>query len=101
MPERNAQSGTILADTTQTIVVPNIAAGAAADVALAADASFAGTGSAAKGVRATFAAAPLANLALVGAWVSNTATGVITVRLMAATGGVATANQSVRVERFA
>lgn len=99
MTERAGESGPVLQDTTQTVVVPNITDGDTADVALTADAQFAGSGSLAKGVLATFAGVPLANLGIVGAWVSNTVTGVVTIRFSALTGNVATANQAVRVRR--
>jgi hypothetical protein len=76
--------------------IPNITDGDTADVAIAADLAWAtGAGNPPKRVRASFDGAPLANLGIVGAWVSNVTTGVVTVRCSALTGNVATAAQTL------
>lgn len=94
---RAADAGALFPIRRKTVVVPNITDGDTADVALAADLAFADSGSVVKPVSVTFAAAPLANLGIVGAWVSNPLTGVVTVRFSALTGNVATANQNILV----
>lgn len=96
LPKRVGIGGPISLSQVVSVTVPNITAPATADVALPANASF--IGAASRPVRASFAAAPLANLGIVGAWVSNTATGVVSIRFIAGTGNVATAAQSVYVE---
>lgn len=98
MTDRAGEAGPVLAQFTQSVTVPAIAANAYADVACAADAKFAG--GQVKGVRATFAAAPnSAALGIVGAYVSNDTTGVVTIRFSAGTGGVAGGAQSVVVQQ--
>jgi hypothetical protein len=75
--------------------VPLIAAGAHADVVVATDARF--IGGAARPVVATTVGAPLANLGIAACWVSNPATGAVSVRFNAFTGGVVGANQPLIV----
>jgi len=94
---RRSEAGSLMANRTQTPTVPNITDGDTADVALTADAAF--IGAVAVPVDASFQGAPLANLGIVGAWVSNIATGVVTIRFSALTGNVATAAQIVNVQR--
>lgn len=97
MVTRAGDAGPNLLTRKVTLVVPNITAGHVADVAAAADAAFADAGAVARLVTAALAAAPLANLGIVGAWVSNPTTGVVTVRFIAGVGDVATANQDVLI----
>jgi hypothetical protein len=70
-----------------------VAAGASADVALPADAAWIGVDALSVSMRG----APLANLVLGGAWVSDPVTGVVTVRVLAGTGGIGAANQPIRL----
>ena len=86
---RKAQSGTSLPQKLKSVTVPAIGIGAVADVALAADADYAGIDE----VLALPAAALEANLVVAGAWVSNPATGVVTVRFHA--GAVAVAGGAI------
>jgi hypothetical protein len=94
---RRSEAGALLANRTQNPTVPNITDGDTADVALTADLAFAGA--VAVPVDASFQGAPLANLGIVGAWVSNIVTGVVTVRFSALTGNVATAAQLINIQR--
>jgi hypothetical protein len=75
------------------VAVPAIAANVNADVVLAADAAWKGE----TAVDVTTIGAPLAGLQVVGVWVSNPATGALTVRFSAGVGGVAAGNQSLRL----
>lgn len=75
------------------LTVPNITAGAHADVAAPANAAF--IGATGRAVEALIVGAPLANLGGCMAWVSNGTTGVVTTRFWGFTGNVATAAQSV------
>jgi hypothetical protein len=92
---RAGEAGTLLYTARQTVVVPNITDGDHADVAMAANANFAGNDG--SGIVAAFAGAPLANLCLVGAWISNETTGVVTLRFAALSGNVATGDQEIRI----
>jgi len=94
---RRSEAGSLLANRTVSLTVPNITDGDTADVDCAADAAFAGA--VAVPVDAAFQGAPLANLGIVGAWVKTIATGVVTVRFSALTGNVATAAQLVNIQR--
>lgn len=94
MVQRSGDSGPLSALRDVTAVVPNITDGDHADVVLTADAAFKGTGQA---LQVAFKGAPLDNLGLLGAWVSNTATGEVTVRFAALSNNVATANQAIRL----
>lgn len=91
---RSAEAGPVFSEGSATMVVPAILAGASADVALPANAQFE---SAAPGapVDVCLIGAPLAGLAGLIAWVSNPATGVITVRFLADAAGCAGGNQLV------
>jgi hypothetical protein len=89
---RNADAGPLFPSRRVTATVPNITDGDQADLVLPADLAFAG-GGVVRPVRADFVGAPLANLGITGCWVSNPTTGVVTVRLSALTGNVATADQ--------
>jgi hypothetical protein len=82
---RKAQSGTSFPQKVKSVVVPAILDGDSADVVLAADADYIGV----DGILAMLTDAPEANLSVGAAWVSNAATGVITIRLVALTGNVA------------
>lgn len=96
--ERNSEAGSLVKRLAQSPTVPNITDGDTADVDLTADARF--IASAAFPVVAAFGAAPLANLGIVGAWISNIATGVVTIRFSALTGNVATAAQAIVVREL-
>lgn len=96
LPKRAGIAGPISLSANQSPTVPNITDGDTADVALAANPNF--IGSVNRPVRASFVGAPLANLGIVGAWISNGVTGVVTIRFSALTGNVATAAQAVYVE---
>ena len=93
MAVRQGETGPIQRQFVQAPVVPAILDGDSADVACAADANFIG----ATAVSAVFNGAPAANLGIIGAWVSNAVTGVVTIRFSALTGNVAGGAQSVRV----
>jgi hypothetical protein len=95
MAIRSSEEGRVLPSHAETLTVGNITAGATADVACTADANFILDDCA---LVAAFAGPPLANLAIVGAWVSTESTGVITVRFLAGTGNVATASQKVVIQ---
>lgn len=82
---RKAQAGTALPAKVKSVTIPAIVAGADIDVALAADSDYAGI----DGVLAMPTSTPEANVGVVGAWVSNATTGVITIRLAGAGGAVA------------
>lgn len=79
MAQRSGQAGVIEAQMTQSPTVGNITDGDTLDVNLTADANFIG----ARTVRADFNEAVPASLGIVGAWVSNAVTGVVTVRFCA------------------
>lgn len=91
--QRRGSSGPIDPIRDVVIVVPNITDGDHADVVLTADAVWKDQTS----LSAALAGAPLANLGLLGAWVSTPSTGAVTVRFCALSGNVATGNQSVRL----
>lgn len=96
MGNRTGDSGSNLVQRTVELTIPNITDGDSADVVVAADLAWAtGAGKPPKIVDAKFIGAPLANLGIIGAWVSNVATGAVTVRFSALTGNVATAAQDV------
>lgn len=99
MGNRSGDSGQVLVQRTVELTVPNITDGDQADVVVTADAAWAtGAGKPAKVVAAHFIGAPLANLGISGAWVSNVATGAVTVRFSAMTGNVATAAQDILLQ---
>lgn len=95
-PQRAGIGGALGLSAQQSPTIPAILDGDSADVALAANAAF--IGSVNRPVRASFVGAPLANLGIVGAWISNGTTGVVTVRCSALTGNVASAAQALYVE---
>lgn len=95
MSIRASEEGLLLPSHAETLTIPNITDGDTADVACTADAAFKLDDSA---LLAMFAGPPLANLGIVGAWVSNESTGVITIRFSALTGNVNTAAQKVVVQ---
>jgi len=95
---RNAESGPLVPEGAQSVVVPAILDGDSADVALAADADFITSLATNRGVLASFSGAPQANLGIVGAWISTPATGVVTIRFSALTGNVAGGAQLVRIK---
>lgn len=87
---RSAQAGTELPERyLEDVAIPGITDGDTADVVVTTDLAFAGAG---RPIQANFAAAPLANLGIVGAWISNTTTGAVSVRFSALTGNVVGAN---------
>lgn len=90
--QRRGSSGPIDPVRDVVVAVPNITDGDHADVVLTADAVWKEVSA----VVPTLVGAPLANLGLLGAWVSTPATGALTVRLCALTGNVAAGNQSIR-----
>lgn len=91
---RVGQSGTVIPERNVSVTVPNITKGDFADVALAADAAFKNR----TRVDVVFRGATvLANLGVVGAYVSDPATGVVKVRFAAFTGNVATAAQTLGI----
>lgn len=96
---RQAQDGTFLPLHSETVAVGAIVANATLDVNCTADANFIGT-AASSPLLAMYGGAPGANLTLVGAWISNAATGVITLRFGAGTGGYAGGNQAVFVQKM-
>lgn len=81
---RRAQSGTRLPQRVVSFTVPAILDGDSAIVAAPADAEFIGIDA----VQASFVTAPETNLGIVAAWVSNAATGVVSVKFSALTGNV-------------
>lgn len=97
MSQREGEAGPVVVARTVSPTVPNITAPNQAAVALTADPGFIG----ASAVDVNFAAAPLANLSLLGAFVSNASTGVVSVIFGAVGGNVTTAAQSIRVTRKA
>jgi hypothetical protein len=90
--QRRGSSGPVDPIRDVVVVVPNITDGDSADVVLTADAVWKDVDA----VAPSFVGAPLANLGLLGAWVSDPTTGALTVRFSALTGNVATGNQTVR-----
>ncbi len=94
MGQRSGTSGTVETVRDLVVVVPAIVANVNSDVALAADAAWKGE----TALRVTPVGAPLAGLQILQAWISNAATGVVTIRFSAAVGGCAGGNQSVRLE---
>jgi len=76
------------------VVVPALADTVIGDVILPADAAWKGE----TALRAVTVGAPLAGLLLIGAWISNAATGVVTVRFCSGAAGTAGGNQSIRLE---
>lgn len=82
---RRAQAGTEFPQAVKSVTVPAIVAGATATVALAADAAFIGVDA----VAADFTGVPEAQLGIAACFISNAATGVISIRFTAGTGGVA------------
>jgi len=97
MTERKAEAGSLLKSRTKSAIIAAILDGDTLDVLLAADAAFAG---AAKPVGASFIAAPAAALGIVGAWVSNLTTGVITIRFCAVGAGFAGGTIDVFVQQL-
>lgn len=72
-----------------------IAAGAIEDNVVDEDPRF--IGGAARPLVATFVGAPRANLGIAACWVSNIATGAVTVRFRAFTGGVTAGAQAIAI----
>jgi hypothetical protein len=91
--QRAGIGGPVFPSQTVSLTVPNITAAAHADVAAPANAAF--IGATGRAVDVCPVGAPLANLGIVQAWVSNGTTGVVTTRFTAFTGNVTTAAQSV------
>ena len=100
--QRAGDAGPIFPSRRATVAIGIIAAGGSADVALPADAAFIG-GAVAVPVDADFDGAPGdASLGIIGAWVSDPATGVITVRFCGLPGPTAAvAAQKIIVARKA
>ena len=97
MSFRLSEEGVLMASHAESITVPNITDGDTADVTCVADANFIADDPC---LLAMFAGPPIANLGIVGAWVSTESTGVITIRFSALTGNVTGAAQKVVVQRF-
>lgn len=93
LAQRAGIGGPVAVQQTVSLTVPNITAAAHADVAAPANAAF--IGATGRPVDVCPVGAPLANLGIVCAWVSNGTTGVVSTRFTAFTGNVATAAQSV------
>lgn len=100
MSNRSGDAGPLLLTRTVTLTIPNITDGDHADVACPADARFADAGGVRRPVGANFAGAPLDNLGILGAWVSNATTGVVTVRFAALSANVATADCDVLINEL-
>lgn len=97
MSNRSGDAGALLLNRKITLTIPGITDGDHADVACPADARFADAGGVRRPVSANFAGVPLGNLGIVGAWVSNTTTGVVTLRCVALSGDVVTGDCDVLV----
>jgi hypothetical protein len=83
---RKSQAGTELPERfLEDVAIPGITDGDHADVVVTTDLAFAGPG---RPIAAQFVGAPLANLGILGAWVSNTTTGAVTVRFCALSANV-------------
>lgn len=95
MESRKAESGPVVIQRDVDVTVPALLDTASADVALTADAAFAGGGP----VSVAPNAAMLAGLATMSAWVSDTTTGVVTVRCVATVAGCAGGAQAVRITK--
>jgi hypothetical protein len=100
MDGRTSEAGPLKPVRAATVTIPNITDGDHADVALAADAAFKDpSGTVARAIGAYFKGAPLANLVILGAWVSTITTGVVTVRFGALSGNVTTDDQDIVVKQ--
>lgn len=100
---RTGDAGQELPSRDVVVTVPNVVAGAAGDVANAiTDAAFAsGAGAPAYSIAVEILGAPIAGTGAFFAWVANVATGQISIRFLAATGGIATADRTFRFRRTA
>lgn len=95
MSMRESDVGRVLPALYESVTVPNITDGDTADVACTAVAGFKVDDPA---CIAFFCGPPLANLGIVGAWVSDETTGVVTIRFSALTGNVTGAAQKIGVQ---